>query len=123
MVVAIALFLLTPVILAGEAAIKDTQDYTDRLQVREALDKITEAAKLVYAQGEPARITISFLLPGSITNVTIVSDTLLYAVTNSNRTNDEVAYLDFPVQGNLPTSRGKHAACIGDWQLRQSDRD
>lgn len=112
MVVAIALFLLSPIILVGQDSIRDTQDYSDRLQVRETLDKITEAAKLVYAQGEPARITISVLLPGSITNATIVSQTLFYSVNNTGRTNDEVAYIDFPIQGQLPQTRGRHSVLV-----------
>ncbi len=111
-VIAISLLLLTPVILIGNNAVIDLKRTTDNVIARDAVDKITDMSRIVYAQGQPAKITSSVKFPGNIISTTIANQMIIMTISAGTASNDIFNIMDFNVTGSLPTTSGVHSICV-----------
>ncbi len=107
-VVSMALFLLTPVLLMGQNAIDGLRKDSNTLIARQTLNKFTEASELVYAQGPPAAVTIKAQLPANINETLFVENMIVMRLKLYGRTGDIISSLDFNVTGNIPNEPGTY---------------
>lgn len=111
-VVSMALFLLTPVLLMGQNAIDGLRKDSNTLIARQTLNKFTEASELVYAQGPPAAVTIKAQLPANINETLFVENMIVMRLKLYDRTGDIISSLDFNVTGNIPNKPGTYQITI-----------
>ncbi|MCK5474015.1 MAG: hypothetical protein KAI53_01295 [Candidatus Aenigmarchaeota archaeon] len=107
-VVSMALFLLTPILLMGQNAIDGLRKDSNTLIARQTLNKFTEASELVYAQGPPAAVTIKAQLPANINETLFVENMIVMRLKLYGRTGDIISSLDFNVTGNIPNEPGTY---------------
>ncbi|MCK4551001.1 MAG: hypothetical protein KAT91_03530 [Candidatus Aenigmarchaeota archaeon] len=107
-VVSMALFLLTPVLLMGQNAIDGLRKDSNTLIARQTLNKFAEASELVYAQGPPAAVTIKAQLPANINETLFVENMIIMRLKLYGRTGDIISSLDFNVTGNIPNEPGTY---------------
>ena len=111
-VIAISLLFLTPVILMGNNAVVDLKRTTDNVVARDAVDKITDMSRIVYAQGAPAKITDKVRFPGNILSTTVSNQMIIIKVSAGSASNDIFNIVDFNVTGSLPTTSGVYRISV-----------
>jgi len=111
-VAGIALFLLTPIILMGQNAIDGLRKDSSTLIARQTLNMLEEASELDYAQGHPARVTVSAQLPGNINETRFVENMIIMTLNVYGRTGDITTILDFNVTGSVPNTPGIHKITV-----------
>ncbi len=111
-VIAISLLFLTPVILMGNNAVVDLKRTTDNVVARDAVDKITDMSRIVYAQGAPAKITDKVKFPGNIISTTLSNQMIIMKISAGSASNDIFNIVDFNVSGSLPTTPGVHRISV-----------
>ncbi|RLG13309.1 MAG: hypothetical protein DRN71_05055 [Candidatus Nanohalarchaeota archaeon] len=111
-VIAISLLFLTPVILMGNNAVVDLKRTTDNVVARDAVDKITDMSRIVYAQGVPAKITNNVRFPGSVLSTTVSNQMIIIKISAGSASSDIFNIVDFNVTGNLPMTSGVHRICV-----------
>src|SRR3989304_3741368 len=72
-IVAVALLILAPIILYANQTIASSQEELKISTARNAVDRIGEAADLVYTQGSPAKTTMTIFIPDNV-NYTLISN-------------------------------------------------
>ncbi len=105
-VISIGLFLLTPVIILGQQSMSHLREESDYLMVRESLNKLSDASKIVHSQGYPAKISIRVKLPDTLESSYILNNAVVFRISNSAGFNDLIEIFDFNVTGALPSSGG-----------------
>ncbi len=111
-VIAISLLFLTPVILMGNNAVVDLKRTTDNVVARDAVDKITDMSRIVYAQGAPAKITDKVKFPGNILSTTVSNQMIIMKISAGSASNDIFNIVDFNVSGSLPTTSGVYRISV-----------
>lgn len=102
------LLISAPLVIEAQRSTVGLQESTDQLRVVSMLDMVEDASMLVYAQGEPARITFDVTVPQGV-NETVIEET--YAVVTYVGTSgptDYVRTFPFNVSGDLPDQAGQH---------------
>lgn len=107
-IVVIALLILTPIMLKGSQEIGNLSMTKNALLARNAVDKIKDAAEIVYAQGEPARIVLSLQFPADIVEARVGDQEVMIKLKVIGNTTDIVEFFDINVTGLLPTEEGMH---------------
>lgn len=102
--VGFVLLVSAPLWVQVQQASFDIQRTTTDMQAREAMDSIGEAARLVYAQGEPAKVTFRARFPKGVSEANVSGNVVRMRVDDE----DYVELFDFNVSGDLPDSRGSH---------------
>ncbi len=109
MIMGVALAILTPLALQAQRSSFVLDESFDNALIRQSLDSMEEAASLVHAQGEPARVTFRIRLPAGITATAVADD---YASVErrlgSGQTTTFVATFPFNVSGSIPVQDGIH---------------
>ena|SRR3989338_6755218 len=111
-VVGIGLLILIPVFVVGQRSIADFDTNADQLLAKQALNKIEEAANLVYAQGEPAKITLDLRFPNNINSTKIQNKLMIITIRSTGQTSDLISIVNFPINGTIPTTSGKKKVSI-----------
>ncbi|MBN2203228.1 MAG: hypothetical protein JW700_03530 [Candidatus Aenigmarchaeota archaeon] len=71
-----------------------------------AVNKIVDAANIVYTQGNPSQITLSVYIPERVISIDFIGNTIAMKVQIGSQTSDIIASSKAPLQGNIPTSSG-----------------
>lgn len=107
-IVGFSLLLLTPVIIAAERSVKDMNNDANMMLAREALNKISSAADVVYSQGPPSTMTIKIQFPQKIIRAVVENSMILIEVPSGEASSDVTSVLEFNVTGSLPVTGGTH---------------
>ncbi len=111
--VSIALLILTPFLLRGYDAMTGLGQNSNILLAKNSLDKVSEAAKIVYSQGPPAKMTVKAQFPHNLLASNVSQKELSLSVRKFSSSTDIVAFLDFNVTGSLPyDSGGMHTIVV-----------
>lgn len=71
-----------------------------------AVNKIVEAADIVYTQGEPSRITLSVYIPEKVYSIEFSGKMMIMRISVSSSSTDVFAMSKAPLQGLISTSSG-----------------
>ncbi len=111
-IVIIAMLLITPVVLKGTSMLSDMKSEVDVMQAKEAVNEISDAVESVFAQGEPAKITIDSEFPENINQTHVGSREIMIRLNAYGGVTDIVNKFDFSVTGNLPEENGRYDITI-----------
>jgi hypothetical protein len=105
-VISIAMLFLAAVFITANTQLSDLKD-TNRLVIaRNTLDRLSEAAKLVYTQSEGAKVSFEAQIPYGVQNATIFGNEINIKLKVKNSATDIFAILPFNLTGNLPVNQG-----------------
>jgi len=113
-VVTIALLFLTPFFLMAQQSIKNMDNSIKLIEAKEAIEKIAEATRIVYAQGDPAKLTISVKFPKDIVSTNVINYIILINVQSESINNSIFKVFDFEVTGSLPSTYGTHMIALSN---------
>ncbi len=102
------LVLSAPLLVEAQRSTIGLQDSTDQLQVVNMLDTVEEAAILVYAQGEPERISFEVDIPRGVTNTTVKRQYIRVRFQGRDGPSDYIRTFPFNVTGDIPESTGRY---------------
>ncbi len=102
------LLISAPLLIEAQQSTIGLQESTDQLKVVNMLDTIEEASMLVYAQGEPARITFQVEVPNGVVNTTIENQYAVVQYEGMRGRTDFVRTFPFNVSGELPEDPGRY---------------
>jgi uncharacterized protein (UPF0333 family) len=71
-----------------------------------AVNKLTEAADIVYTQGKPSQITLSIYIPEKVSSIEFNNNVITMKVNISSGVSDIFASSKAPLQGSISTSSG-----------------
>ena len=111
-IVIIAMLLITPVVLKGTSMLSGMKSEVDVMQAKEAVNEISDAVESVFAQGEPAKITIDSEFPENINLTSVGSREIMIRLNAYGGVTDIVNKFDFSVTGNLPEENGRYDITI-----------
>ena len=111
-IVIIAMLLITPVVLKGTSMLSDMKSEVDVMQAKEAVNEISDAVESVFAQGDPAKITIDSEFPENINQTYVGSREIMIRLNAYGGVTDIVNKFDFSVTGNLPEENGRYDITI-----------
>ncbi|MCK5062942.1 MAG: hypothetical protein KAR23_03360, partial [Candidatus Aenigmarchaeota archaeon] len=77
-----------------------------------AVNEISDAVESVFAQGEPAKITIDSEFPENINLTSVGSREIMIRLNAYGGVTDIVNKFDFSVTGNLPEENGRYDITI-----------
>ncbi len=111
-IVIIAMLLITPVILKGTSMLTDLKSEVNVMTAKEAVNEISDAVESVFAQGEPAKITVNSEFPENINLTYIGSQEIMIRLNAYGGVTDIVNRFDFNVTGYLPQNNGRYDITI-----------
>ena len=112
MIVIIAMLLMTPAILKGTTLLSDMKMETNVMLAKNTINSISDATESVFAQGEPAKITIHAKFPENINVATVNSGEIMIRLNAYGGVTDIVNNFDFNVTGTLPQENGYYDISI-----------
>ena len=71
-----------------------------------AVNKLTEAADIVYTQGKPSQITLSIYIPEKVSSIEFNNNVITMKVNISSGVSDIFASSKAPLQGSISTTSG-----------------
>jgi uncharacterized protein (UPF0333 family) len=71
-----------------------------------AVNKLTEAADIVYTQGKPSQITLSIYIPEKVSSIEFNNNVITMKVNISSGLSDIFASSKAPLQGSISTTSG-----------------
>ena len=107
-VVGTALLLLAPIISVGQTAIDGLKKDSNMLIARQTMNKITESAELVFAQGPPAAVTITAQIPSNINETIFTNKIIIMKINHYERESDIISIVNFNVTGSIPNNPGTY---------------
>ncbi|MCK5373238.1 MAG: hypothetical protein KAJ20_02790 [Candidatus Aenigmarchaeota archaeon] len=111
-IVIIAMLLITPVILKGTSMLTDMKSDVNVMTAKGAINEISDAAESVFAQGEPAKITVNSEFPENINQTYVGSREIMIQLNAYGGVTDIVNRFDFNVTGYLPQNNGRYDITI-----------
>ncbi len=105
-IVIIAMLLITPVLSRGTAQLTDMKNEINIMHAKDTLNIINDAAESVFAQGEPAKITLNTRFPSHINHTSVGSQEIMIQINAYGGTTDIVKRFEFNVTGSLPVDEG-----------------
>ena len=105
-IIIIGIILITPVIIEGNKKLADLRSTTASLKVTDALNRISDAAKLTYAQGVPAKIVLETEFPDKVKSVNITNKSIVITLETEWGDSDFVSMTDFNVTGDISKDIG-----------------
>ncbi|NOQ56349.1 MAG: hypothetical protein GQ477_06115 [Nanohaloarchaea archaeon] len=112
MIVIIAMLLMTPAIQKGTTLLSDMKQETNVMQAKQTINSISDATESVFAQGEPAKITINAKFPENINLSSVGSREVMIRLNSYGGITDIVNRFDFNVTGTLPQENGYYDIII-----------
>ena len=107
-IITIALMFITPFLLIVQQSIKDMDNNMKLIKAKEVIEKIAEAIRIVYAQGEDAKLTIAVKFPKDIVSTNVTNQIILINIESNSLNNTIFKVFDFNVTGKLPSTYGTH---------------
>jgi len=71
-----------------------------------AVNKIAEAANIVYTQGKPSQITLSVYIPEKVYSIEFLNRMIIMRINVSSGSSDIFAESKAPLQGSISTTSG-----------------
>lgn len=119
------LLLSAPLLLQAQESTGALETSTDRLTAVNALDTTEDAARLVYSQGEPAKVTFDIELPRGVVEQNVTGQYIRLRLEQRGQETDLIRVVPFNVTGDLPTERGQHtmvAEAVGRTNVSISEK-
>ncbi len=111
-IVIMAITFITPVLMMGSNQLSDMKRSTDQINANEAVNRIADASESVYAQGAPAKITVSVSLPDNINRTYVGSREIMISLNSYGGPTDIYRRLDFNVTGSIPSDNGRYDVAV-----------
>ena len=111
-IVIIAMLLIAPVLSRGTTQLSDMKNEINIMHAKDTLNEINDAAESVFAQGEPAKITLNARFPDHINQTSVGSKEIMIQINAYGGTTDIVKRFDFNVTGSLPIDEGYYDITI-----------
>jgi len=106
MLFAITLSLLSVLVLySQQMTARNREDITVANAIT-AVNKMVEAADIVYTQGKPSQITLSVYIPERVSSIEFNNSVIIMTVNIGSTPNDIFATSKAPLQGNISTTSG-----------------
>ncbi|MBW6462244.1 MAG: hypothetical protein K0B07_04320 [DPANN group archaeon] len=112
MIVIIAMLLMTPAIQKGTTLLSDMKMEINVMQAKNTINSISDAAESVFAQGEPAKITIRSKFPENINQSVVGQREVMIRLNSYGGMTDIVNHFEFNVTGTLPQHNGYYDITI-----------
>ncbi len=106
--ISIALLISTPLILQAQGSVQDVQSTSRSVELERAMDTISEGARLVNAQGSPAKTTFEVKVPSRVVEGNVSNQHIFYKRRARAGNQSFFRFFNFNVSGKLPTSQGLH---------------
>ncbi|MEM7825093.1 MAG: hypothetical protein QXO27_03930 [Candidatus Aenigmatarchaeota archaeon] len=105
-IISIAFIILLPLILYVNDLLSDYNDDTRISLAKNTVKKLGENIDWVYAQGQPAKVSIQIYIPDGITEISLNNKTILFKIKTSAGISD-IFYETVPfLNGSVPTTEG-----------------
>jgi len=111
-VVGIALLILVPVWTFVKNEFDDVSDDLRFSYVRMMLDRVRQAADLVYVYGDPSRVSLQVYVPAGVENSFVNNGTLYLNVSVGNGYSGVSTVSIANLTGLLPTAEGYHQVVV-----------
>ena len=106
MLFVIALSILSALVLYSQQITERNREDIRIANAITAVNKIVEAADIVYTQGEPSQITLSVYIPELVESIEFNNNMIIMKVSVSSATSDIFASSKASLQGNISTKSG-----------------
>jgi uncharacterized protein (UPF0333 family) len=106
MLFVIALSILSVLVLYSQQITERNREDIRIANAITAVNKIVEAADIVYTQGEPSQITLSVYIPELVESIEFKNNMIIMKVSVSSATSDIFASSKASLQGNISASSG-----------------
>ena len=107
-VLAIVLVIIAFIITVNQEVMTGVEGEYDARKAKIALDRIVQAGKLVYQQGEGAQTKIFVSIPPNVESITISGRTISLLMNISGEPNDIYRITDYNITGNLSRKSGNY---------------
>ena len=111
-ITAIALVVLLVILNYNQDVYTKVSGQFEAAKARSTVDKLADAAQLVYQQGSGARTKVFLTMPSDINNINISGSIISMSFAAGGSENDVYRSLPFTVQGSLPTDAGNYEVFI-----------
>lgn len=111
-VVGLAFLILAPIALEGWKSADGFSRDLNILNAKNALDQISDAAKIVYFQGPPSTMTIKVTYPDRIIASNVSGREAYFRMAVAGSPTDIVALFDFNVTGDISGGPGERTIYI-----------
>lgn len=108
MIVAILLAFLAPIWIYMSGVQSQTSSQLALSYAKNAVQKVADAADLVYSQGSSAKLRVSVYIPSGVEGSTILNHTVRLRVRTGPDVSDVFATSKAVVNGSLPTTSGNY---------------
>jgi uncharacterized protein (UPF0333 family) len=110
--ISVILLLLAPIWLYLMLSRTQIQDDLSISYANDAVNRIKDAADLVYIQGNPARVKISVYIPDNVQAIEFLSNTIIIHLRTSAGVVDIHAESLAQLNGSLPTQSGYYQVLV-----------
>ncbi len=111
-IVSLVLLMLYPLWITLFSSVTGQQEELRVSYARTAVERVRQAADLVYVQGEPAQVSVRVYIPEGVENYTLSGEVIELNVRNRAGITDIVAFSNGNMTGELPTTAGYHTLRI-----------
>ncbi len=108
LVLSLALLFIIPFFLLAQNSVRDLDSNINLIESKETIEKLSDGAKLVYAQGEDAKMSLYVKFPKNIISTHVVQQMLIINIGANSMNNSIFEVFDFNVTGTLPDTYGTH---------------
>ncbi|MCK5177039.1 MAG: hypothetical protein KAQ92_04905 [Candidatus Aenigmarchaeota archaeon] len=107
-VISLALLFIIPFFLLAQTSVRDLDTSINLIETKETIDKLSDSIKLVYAQGEDAKMSLYVKFPKNIVSTHVVQQMIIININVNSLNNSIFEIFDFDVTGTLPDTYGSH---------------
>lgn len=107
-VISLALVFIIPFFLLAQNSVRDLDSNINLIESKETVEKLSDGVKLVYAQGEDAKMSIYVKFPKNIVSTHVVQQMVIINIGVDSMNNSIFEVFDFNVTGTLPATYGNH---------------
>jgi uncharacterized protein (UPF0333 family) len=111
-IVSFALMVLIPFILYLTNVSQNFSEDNTLTVASDSVQKIGQTADLVYSRGEPAKLTISILIPANVQEINFTNKTMTWKVRTSSGVSDVYYNSVANLTGNLSTTPGYYNVIV-----------
>lgn len=107
-IIGFVLLFATPILVQSQTAASDLRFAADTVSARNALTTTAEAARFVFSQGEPARVTFAITVPRGVRHTNVSGNALHVKMDEAHGNDDLYTFLEFNVTGSIPAEQGRY---------------
>ncbi len=108
MIISITMIILVPLLFLVNSYMSYGKDELKISALEDSVQSLAEASDMVYFQGYPARMSVSFYVPESVTSAEAEDNLISVRIRTSSGTTDVIAITQANLTGTLPTSPGTY---------------